>query len=1214
MRKSLDIIKKTVQILDSVSYKNYSNEKIKTYPEYMEGSRADEDKLISPILLHKFLEQVLHFEFGKTIATQESKGVGKPDYIPVDIRTHPFVFDAKGTDTQRLSQHYPQIKRYIEPQGLKYGILTNMRDLDVYTSEEAVEIEEYNFNFVKLCQDYKQNSIASLEEENTKRFLNFVKSFSYTPLTKEEKLERIAKAKPWSGEEELNVKTLTDQLRHIVNILHNAVRDKKSELMSIAEVGGVSAKYIACEIEKICAHISGKEMEEVNAESFNKIMDVEESTLYGKARDAFFRRVAYFAMTRLLLTRVWEDIGFIDQSLYDGGFAKLYNNLNRAIGDVLAHAFRLASKHYPWLFNERNNYYWYEPSDDALIDSLYELSNFYLGKLDQDILGTIYEDYIEEVDKKNKGQYYTPREIVRFIWDRVGFNNPKAFFWHTNGKRKPNFIFDPATGSGGFLVEAARRIRECSDFDLNDPQDLQDIYQVILWGIFGCEISPFPYYLTQVNLLIQLTPVIRRILELTGRKPSERPTPLGVICRDSMELHNEEQKTFLEEGIKGRKEKYEHEILHFTISEEKIYEKIKEERAGIFSYCCSNPPYVGEKGHKELFRQTLRSHSYWKEYYQGKMDYLHWFIILGLSKLRNYGKLGFITSAYWPTADGASKLRKYILENAKIKEMIFFEEVKIFEHAKGQCNIVFVLTKCSGEDKKEERENNHIRIVQVKCKNQDLPGKTIRESLDFLTKHIQNHTDKPRYEDDYIKVFWSGVKQRELPKDGRAWNLRYSQEEKKILRKIEEGSEDLGKACRVNQGIVSGADKVTKRNIGLLPQNIVQKHNIKPGDGIFVLSQEEVNMLNLGEKEKEILKPFYKNSDIDKYCVSINNQNPQYVIYTTTDTKLSDYPIIKGHLEKFKPILGQRLESYRENYQWFELHRQREQSIFEDEKIVNPQRAQGNTFGYSDEKFYAMSDVFFITKRSQNKEALEYILGLLNSSLLDFYTKKCFKFKGGNREYVGTPLSTIPIQRINFDNPEEVEVHKEIVAKVKAIRKRMAELSKYSKYFSGFRLIRLPLDASLPKVNDGAIIKSLASENIRNLHTHPEIRIEKPKGFEGSKFYIRKITEPELVLTGSAQLKLTGKDKSSIFVNGPYELLQLLANILNNWNVNPWSEIKESLLLPDTIQSFNTQKSQILNKVHEMRSEVCELQKKIDKMVYGLYEIGEEERRIIEGE
>jgi len=54
MMKKLDSItsiKKTVQILSSVSYENYSDGKAKTYLDYMEGYRADEDRLISPILL-----------------------------------------------------------------------------------------------------------------------------------------------------------------------------------------------------------------------------------------------------------------------------------------------------------------------------------------------------------------------------------------------------------------------------------------------------------------------------------------------------------------------------------------------------------------------------------------------------------------------------------------------------------------------------------------------------------------------------------------------------------------------------------------------------------------------------------------------------------------------------------------------------------------------------------------------------------------------------------------------------------------------------------------------------------------------------------------------------------------------------------------------------------------------------------------------------------
>lgn len=134
----IDLIKKTVAILNSVDYQRYSEGKAKTYLECAAGDWTDERKLIAPILFPKFLEQILGFKLGEAIGTQEASADGRdiPDYIPVDTRTHPFVFDCKGTDTSDFSSKwYGQIRRYIEAQGLKYGILVNMRDLDVYTLE-----------------------------------------------------------------------------------------------------------------------------------------------------------------------------------------------------------------------------------------------------------------------------------------------------------------------------------------------------------------------------------------------------------------------------------------------------------------------------------------------------------------------------------------------------------------------------------------------------------------------------------------------------------------------------------------------------------------------------------------------------------------------------------------------------------------------------------------------------------------------------------------------------------------------------------------------------------------------------------------------------------------------------------------------------------------------------------------------------------------------
>ena len=1210
MKKSLDLIKKTVRILDSVSYENYSDGKTKTYPEYMRGSRADEDKLISPILLPKFLQEILDFKLGKTVATQEYRAVGKPDYIPVDTQTHPFVFDAKGTDTQDLSRHYSQIKKYIVSRNLKHGILTNMRDLDVYTSEEKVEIEEYNFNFVKLHRDYKDNPQKCLQEVNTKRFLKFVENFSYRSLTKEEKIERIARAKPWSGEEELNVKSLIDQLRHIANILHTDVREKRPELMNMAEVGKVSDESVGYEVEEICAHISGRKMGEVSAETFNKIMDSEETSLYGKARDAFFRRVAYFAMTRLLLARVWEDIRFIEQSLYNGGFAKWYENFNREIRRVLHYAFELSAERYPWLFNVDNNYSWYEPSETALIDSLYSLSNFYLGKLDQDILGTIYEDYIEKVDKKNKGQYYTPREIVSFIWDRVGYTNPKAFFWHINGKRKPKFIFDPAAGSGGFLVEAARRIREDSNLKWDDFNDLLDARTAILLYFFGSEISLFPYYLTEVNLLIQLTPIIREMKKLKKRFRAQQYS-LSVVCVDSLSLYNP-QLSLLPDETKEYKVENAHKILSLDSQKKVIYQKIKEKFAGNFAYCCANPPYVGEKGHKELFRQTLRLYPYWRNYYQGKMDYLNWFIILGLSKLRQWGKLGFITSAYWPTADGASKLRKYILENVIIKEMIFFESVKIFEHAKGQHSMVFVFTKCPGEGHKKERENNQIKVAQVKCKNQDLPGETIRENLAFLTEHIQKFIDKATYEDKFIKVFWSGVKQGQLPKDGGAWNeVLLSSTSKRFTNLVESKGESLQNFCSIVQGIVSGADRVTDKNRRLLPEEKVKNYNIKIGDGIFVLTEKEKQNLGVTSEEENLLHKTYKNSDINPYYVDLTDSSGIYIIYTTKKTNINAYSNIETHLVKFKEILDHKRECQEGKLPWYSLHWAREEGTLSSTKIVTPRWGEDiKPFALQTGDLYENSDMNLIVSKKQTKEDIIYILGLLNSSMINRWLREKARQKGITRQAI---LFRIPIHRINFDNPEEVKFHNEIVDKAKTIREKIAELAEYSKYFTGLRLTKLEFDAPLPEVNTETIIKSIASENLYNLRTHPQIKIEKPKGFEEDKFYLSKVGNPELILTGNAQLKLAGKDRTWLFIAGPYDNLKLIADILTNWKGKPWSEIKEKLLLPDNVVSFNAQKNKVLNDVRDVRTKILLLQKEIDQIVYKIYGLTKEEIDIVKG-
>ena len=1207
-KKEINYIKKVISILDSVDYAHYSDGKANTYLEYAKGSWKDERKLIDPIIFPKFLEQVLGFKLGENIASKETIPEGKdiPDYIPVDTRTHPFVFDCKGMDADDLSVWYPQIKRYLEGQGLKYGILSNMRDLDVYTLVSEDEIEAFNFNFVELYNDYKENMLNVLEKENTKRFLKFIEYFRYKELIIDEKLKRIAEAKPWTGEETLNIYLLTKRLHYIVECIYGDATARKKELILLKEADPGRAIEIAKEIESIASEIErGREAREASIEIFEEILSAPSKSVLGRAIDLFFYRVGYFTMTRLLLARAWEDIGFIDQTLYDGGLAKWYENFNKEIHRVLRYSFGLAAERYKWLFNIDNNYTWYEPSDDTLIEALYELSNFNLGKLDQDVLGTIYEEYIDKVDKKQKGQYYTPREIIEFIWNRVGFANPQAFFWHSEGKREPKLIFDPVTGSGGFLVEAARRIRDESGINRDDFQNLLDIRTAILAGIFGSEISIFPYYITEVNLLIQLTSVVKRMMEL--KKRLKESLPLAIVPVDALYLYNPGQ-------IRLEKEEYEfnqiRDLLPLGGQKKAIFQKIKEEYDGKFSYCCANPPYIGEKGNKDLFISTLQRFPYWKEFYQGKMNYLYFFIILGISKLHNpgeltpSGKLGFITTAYWPIADGASKLRKYILENAKIKEMVFFEDVKIFEYAKGQHNMVFILEKCAGNERVRERDENRIKIVRVLAKHQEIPGNSIREKLKFLTQHIQQNIDENEWQDEYIRVFLSGVKQGDLPKDGEPWVFGESILDP-IIEKIVIAGEPLGNICNINQGVVSGAPKVTKKNIGKLSDKIVSNYGIKEGDGIFVLSRDELSNLNIEEKERALLKPYYRCSDIYRYCYEKNSF--EWLIYITKSCKPSEFANLMEHLQKFKAILEEKRETKQGRLPWYCLYWPRDSIIFETNKIVTPNFAPVNTFVQIVEPFYAEFDVYFITKKKNKMipESFFYFEGLLNSNLLDYWYSKHSKRKGERGEtrvYNTTLLSQVPIRRINFDNPQESKMHDKIVEKVKAIRNKMVDIAYYSKYFIGPRLTQLMPKDSLSDINPEIIVQDLSPEKRYSLRTHPEIIYT--HDFNESKFLLTKIGKVEFTLEGP-ELKLIGKDRKAIFLKGPAGLLRIISLIFANHKNESWAAIKEMPFIPETAKDYENKKQEIIKKVINLRAEIQKLQTSIDKIVLKLYAVSE---------
>ncbi len=1231
----MNLVKKLINILNRYSklYEKISNGKYESYDEYIRTGFTDEDELIKPKLWLDFLHEILEFPKDEYIPELPENTGLTPDFTPRDLRAHPFIFEIKGSDCQDLSVYSKKVRDYIKPP-IRWAVLTNMRELKIYEKDFHLPVSDYSFDFLLLYKSYKSQPKRILEFDNTKKFLNFVDRFKFRELSLQDKVDKIKETIPWIGDEILDPDELINSLHKIVGWLYDDIKGYRNYLTDHLHFHPTTQIEFAQEIESIAREIDRKRIFfKATTETLKNFLKAKPDTVEYRAVDIFLRRVAYFAMTRIVIARMWEDIGIIPQSLYDGGFKDWYEKLERRMREVLKRAFSFAADKYYWLYAAPNNYSWFIPSEDIIIEILYELSKYNLGKLNTDVLGTVYEEYVDRIDRKNKGQYYTPREIIGLIWDLVGFTNEDAFFNYENGKRKPKLILDPAAGSGGFLVEAARRIQELTSYNNRDIEDLYEIFNALYAGLFGCDISLFAYYIAEVNLIIQITPILKNIFEIAKNLQQVQFT-LGLIPYDALALHNPKLLGVSKpaEYIKNSKDPYERLNPLADKLKKDVLDRIKETMD--FDYVCSNPPYISEKGHKELFRMTIESYPYWQEYYQGKMDYLYFFIILGLSKLKEGGKLGFITTSYWPTADGASKLRRYILDNALIQIIIDFGETKIFKGAPGQHNIVFVLERCSSyEDglvkfKREEiirkKENHKIKIVKVKKvpsplnSNSSITTNHHRTRLKKLIEHIKAHIDKEKYSDEYIEIFYSAVKQGEL--DDGAWNVIWSEIDlDKIFNKKAESITLLQNVLESKQGIVPGVDRITNENIKYLSSDKLVKDNIKIGDGVFILKKEELDKLALSEEEWRLLVPSYHNSHITNYIVDIPQNEIDYILYIDGELDFEKYPNIKKHLYKYKELLKARLEryeerGYKEAYQWYRLNRPRDRKNLTSEKIVvSNWGTSWQPFAYQTGEFFEKRDITFFVKKEGIKESLFYFLGLLNSSLLRWWMKEKARQLGYMRQSL---QEQIPIRRIDFNNPAEKKIHDTLVKKVEKIIELKKELAQYNKFFKGIRLTKLKGPENLPEVNVYAITINLPQDDQRILRTHPRVSWEPKEIKEFTLSKVGKIEELAPLFTKKEEeclfsLRLISKDKKEISINAPKEIIHYLQDVLKNYIGKSWDEIKKIPLAKD-LKTYQAKEKEVIQKAKTLLTKIQAIQNEIDAIVYDLYQITPEEQKTIE--
>jgi len=394
-----------------------------------------------------------------------------------------------------------------------------------------------------------------------------------------------------------------------------------------------------------------------------------------------------------------------------------------------------------------------------------------------------------------------------------------------------------------------------------------------------------------------------------------------------------------------------------------------------FDVILANPPFVGQKNNAALFRR-LKQNPFWAAKITPKSDLLYLFFYLALGLLRARGCGGFITTPYFATSDGARALRAVLKGNVAFLRLIDFGDTHLFPQA-GQHTLLSVFQKNAP----------------------DMPCKVGANAAEIPQAQLYTGPH------NYLQI---------CPPENTAT--------RKLLENMRACTRTLADVAVLSNGLMSGCDKISPAHLKKFPHLRAQK-----GEGVFVLSADEVRALNLLPCERKKLKPFFKNSDISAF---IANHTPNYYlidIFYPKDRAIDweKYPNLYAHLSRFKPVLLARKQNNNgidkalaRGEFWFGSVRRR--MNFDGEKLLIPHRAEHNKFAYCDAPWYASSDVYFISS-PKNGVTLWYLLALFNTKPYEIWLKHYGKRKGNLLELYTAPLRQLPVPVVPAQRQTELE-------------------------------------------------------------------------------------------------------------------------------------------------------------------------------------------------
>lgn len=508
----------------------------------------------------------------------------------------------------------------------------------------------------------------------------------------------------------------------------------------------------------------------------------------------FALQAAYVIFIRLLLIRVCEDKGvFPNRFVSDGGVKNWQSNIERywifATGNpyspLLDMAYNNAQNIYAHFFTGRELFNWFVLDRLQLVMTLHQLSRFNFAKVDSDIVGTVYSTYVNRKEKKEKGQYYTPSEIVNYILDEVGYQKGGAII----GDKKR--LIDPACGSGSFLVAAAKRLVETYKGNAKEVEDPVSVLNKVRDNLYGFDLNPFACYLAEVNLLIQVLDLVKLAHDRGFHPTIQR---FNIYNVDALARPTGAYRSLMFNTL--------------IATESDLVDQIKSRSPNTpyengFAFVVANPPY-GAKFSDE-YKAILRQD--YADVFHGQPDSYVFFFKLGLELLATGGKLGFITPNTYLMGTNTTALRRELLSVGRIEQIVDLPQ-GIWSDANVDCVLLFLSQ--SSDENTRKKQVAKINIMGLK------------DNLDKLITRDWNEVINQE------QLHWINEPNNEI-------NIRYDS----LVRQIEIACSILIKNGLTNQKIQTLGD-ITESTQGIIPYKtksdglanlyIKDKRDIEDGD------------------------------------------------------------------------------------------------------------------------------------------------------------------------------------------------------------------------------------------------------------------------------------------------------------------------------------------------------------------------------------------------